>query len=140
MNLVNLCEVELRYTSMELLDYGQGGQIYGTMEGTVQGERLNGRLHLTNLASRRPDNVNMPTLRGVLHTGDDASIFVEMTGLANLRASDQARVFVTSLTFRTGAAAYTWLNTSFAVLEGVLDSVQVGAVARGRAYICEATL
>ncbi|HUH12831.1 MAG TPA: DUF3237 family protein, partial [Longimicrobiales bacterium] len=100
----------------------------------------NGRVRLTNMAPRRPDNVNMPTLRGVLDTDDGAKIFVEMTGLANLRTSDQARVFVTSLTFRTGAAPYTWLNTVFAVLEGVLDAVQVGGVARGRAYICEVTL
>jgi hypothetical protein len=140
MNLVTLCDVELRYTSIEIVDYGQGGQIYGTMEGDLRGDRLNGRVRLTNLAPQRPDNVNMPTLRGVLDTHDGAKIFIEMTGLANLRTPDQARVFVTSFTFRTAAAEYTWLNTVFAVLEGVLDTVQVGGVARGRAYICEVTL
>lgn len=140
MQLVPLCDVELRYTALESLDYGAGGQIYGTMEGTVSGERLRGKLRLTNLASRRPDNVNMPTLRGVLDTEDGASVFVEMNGIATLRPSDQARVFVTSLAFRTGDARYAWLNTTFAVLEGVLDSVSVGGLARARAFRCEPTL
>ena len=115
-----LCEVELRYTSLESIDFGAGGQLYGTMEGTASGERLRGTLRLTNLAPRRADNVNMPTLRGVL----DA----------------HARVFVTTFTFRTADSRYSWLNTTFGVLEGVLDSVGVGGVARGRAYGCEATV
>src|SRR6185437_16007576 len=57
MQLTPLCDLELRYTSLESIDFGAGGQIYGTMEGTVSGERLRGRLRLTNLAPRRPDNV-----------------------------------------------------------------------------------
>ena len=140
MHLTSLCSVQLRYTSIELLDFNPGGQIYGEMEGTVSGERLQGRLKLTNLAPRRPDNVNMPTLRGLLETDDGAKVFVEMNGIATLRQSDKARVFVTSLTFRTGDARYTWLNTIFAVLEGTLDHVSVGGSARGEAYVCEATL
>jgi hypothetical protein len=140
MQLVTLCDVELRYTSLESIDYGAGGQLYGTMEGTVRGERLNGQIRLTNLAPKRPDNVNLPTLRGLLDTNDGAKIYVELTGVANLRSADQARVFVTSFTFRTSAERYAWLNTVFAVLEGVLDKVQVGGIARGRAYVCEVTI
>ncbi|HUF11597.1 MAG TPA: DUF3237 family protein [Longimicrobiales bacterium] len=140
MRLIELCNVELRYTSLELLDYGSGGQIYGTMEGTVSGERLRGRLSLTNLAERRPDNVNVPTLRGLLETDDGAKLYVELNGLAQLRESDQARVFVTSLGLRTGDARYAWLNRLHCLLEGVLDTVAVGGVARGRAYVCEATV
>ena len=140
MQLVTLCDVELHYTSLESIDYGAGGQLYGTMEGTVRGERLNGRIRLTNLAPRRPDNVNLPTLRGLLDTNDGAKIYVELTGVAHLRSADQARVFVTSFTFRTSAERYAWLNTVFAVLEGVLDKVQVGGIARGRAYVCEVTI
>ncbi len=140
MELTPLCDVELRYTTLESIDYGIGAQIYGTMEGTVSGDRLAGRLRLTNLAPRRPDNVNMPTLRGVLDTDDGGKIFVEINGIANLREADNARVFATSLTFRTSEQRYRWLNSVFAVLEGVLDNVAVGGVARGRAYICEVTL
>jgi len=139
MKLVPLCEFELRYTSLELVDFGSGGQLYGTMEGTLSGDRINGRLRLTNLAPRRTDGVNMPALRGILETDDGAVIYVEMNGLANLRPADQARVFATTFTFRTRADRYAWLNNSFSILEGVLDTVSVGGVARGRAFECEVT-
>ena len=33
MELIPLGEVELRYTSLASVDYGAGGQFYGTMEG-----------------------------------------------------------------------------------------------------------
>jgi hypothetical protein len=140
MNLTPLFDLELRYTSLELLDYGAGGQIFGTMEGTVRGEEIRGILHLTNLAVRRADNVNLPALRGLLTTNDGASSYVEMNGIAVLRSSDNARVFTTSLTFRTGDERYAWLNTTFAVVEGMLDTVGVGGIARARAYRCEATI
>jgi hypothetical protein len=140
MELTPLCDLALRYTTLESLDYGAGGQLFGTMEGEVTGERLRGTLKLVNLAPRRADNVNLPTLRGLLTTDDGATAFVDINGMALLRPSDNARVFVTSLTFRTGDARYSWLNTLFAVLEGVLDTVSAGGAATGRAYECQATV
>ncbi len=140
MELRPLGDVELRYTSLASLDYGAGGQLYGTMEGWLRGDALRGELRLTNLAPRRPDDVNLPTLRGLLTTEDGAAIYVELNGIATLRPSDQARVFVTSLTFRTGDARYAWLNTILGVLEGILDTVGVGGLARGRAYQCVPTI
>lgn len=140
MQLNHLADLELRYATLESLDYGAGGQLYGTMEGTLNGSELRGSLHLTNLALRRPDNVNLPTLRGLLTTDDGARVYVELNGVAALRPSDGARVFSTSMTFRTGDAAYQWLNTTLGVVEGVLDSVGVGGVARGRVYRCVVTL
>jgi hypothetical protein len=140
MELVPLFEGELRYTSLESLTYDAGGQIYGTLEGEVRGEGLSGALRLTNLAPRRPDNVNCPALRGLLTTDDGAQAYAELDGLANLRPSDQARVFATALTLRTGDPRYAWLNTFLGVVEGVLDTVAVGGVARIRAYRCTPTL
>jgi hypothetical protein len=140
MELVELGDVDLTYTALESIDYSAGGQLYGTMEGRLTGERLNGELRLTNLAPRRVDNVNLPTLRGVLTTDDGAAIWVELDGVATLRASDEARVFVTTCRFRTGDERYSWVNTVFGVLEGVLDSVGVGGRARGRVHECRATL
>ena len=140
MELVPLFDGELRYTSLESLTYDAGGQIYGTMEGEVRGEALRGALRLTNLAPRRSDNVNCPTLRGLLTTDDGAQAYVEFNGLANLRPSDNARVFATALTLRTGDPRYAWLNTFLGVVEGVLDTVAVGGVARIRAYRCAPTL
>jgi hypothetical protein len=107
------------------------------MEGWLRGETVSGELRLTNFAPQRPDNVNLPTLRGLLTTEDGAIIAVEMNGIATLREADGARVFVTSLTFRTGDARYAWLDTVFGLLEGVLDTTTL--VARGRAYRCDPT-
>jgi hypothetical protein len=131
---------ELRYTSLVALSYEPGGQIYGTMEGEVSGDRLSGHFQLTNLAPMRPDDVNCPTLRGLLITDDGAQAYVEWDGVATLRPSDQARVFVTSLSFRTGDPRYAWLNTVVSVVEGVLDSVTVGGTAKLRAYTSEPTI
>lgn len=140
MELVRLATVELTYTTLEALDLGTGGQLYGTMEGSLSGDRLSGQLRLTNLAARRADGVNLPTLRGVLTTDDGGAVWVELDGIATLRLHDRARVFVTSARFRTGDERYGWLNTVVGVLEGVLDSVTVGGIARGELFECRATV
>ncbi len=140
MELVKLGSLELTYTALESLSYGSGGQLYGTMDGSLAGERLNGTLRVTNLAASRADNVNLPTLRGVLTTGDGAAVWVEVDGIATLRERDGARVFLTAVRFRTGDGRYRWLNTVFGLLEGVLDSVGMGGVARGQLFECRATL
>ena len=136
MELVELGELELTYTWLELLDFGSSGQLYGSMEGRLVGERVTGELRLTNLAARRADNVNLPMLRGVLATDDGAAIWVELDGIATLRPSDDARVFVTACRFRTGDERYGWLNTVVGVLEGVLGTVAVGGAARGTIFEC----
>jgi hypothetical protein len=140
MELVKLATVQLTYTTLEALDFGSGGQLYGTMDGSLAGDRLSGTLKLTNLAPRRADNVNLPTLRGLLTTDDGVSAWVELDGIATLRADDNARVFVTAFRFRTGDERYGWLNTVFGVLEGVLDSVGSGGVARGELFECRTTI
>lgn len=140
MELVLLGEVALTYTSLESVDYGSDGQLYGTLDGRIEGDRLSGELRLTNLAPRRGDNVNLPTLRGILTTDDHAIVWVELDGIATLRGSDSARVFITTFRFRTGDERYAWLNTVFGALEGVLDTVGVGGKARGRLFDCRATV
>jgi hypothetical protein len=138
--LVELGDFELTYTALESLDYASGGQLYGTMEGRLIGDRVRGELRLTNLAPRRSDNVNLPTLRGVMTTDDQATVWVALDGIATLRSSDNARVFVTTFHCQTGDDRYAWLNTVFGVLEGVLDAVRVGGTARGRVFECRPTL
>jgi hypothetical protein len=138
-DLSELAQVELTYTTLESVDYDHGGQLYGTMEGSLSGP-LSGTVRLTNLAPRRADGVNLPTLRGILTTDDEATVWVELDGVATLREEDQARVFVTTFRFRTGDERYAWLNATFGLLEGVLDSVGGGGVARGRLYACQATI
>jgi hypothetical protein len=135
--LMPLATFEFAYVSIERVDYAVGGQFYGVLEGTLTGERLSGRLQLTNLAQARPDGVNTPTLRGTLTTDDGAVVWLEMDGIAVLREADDARVFLTSARFRTGSEDHGWLNTALGVLEGVLDTT--GLTARGRLFECRAT-
>jgi hypothetical protein len=123
--------VELTYISLEKVDYGIGGQFYGTMDGSLEGPRLTGSLDLTNIATNRPDNVNTQTLRGLLRTNDGAELWVELDGIARLVG--ETRVFVTSVRLRTGDERYAWVNTFFGVLEGTLQS---DGTALGRVYEC----
>jgi hypothetical protein len=129
--LRELGAVELAYAALEHVDYGSGGQWYGTMDGSLEGPRLAGTLALTNIATNRPDNVNTPTLRGLLRTHDGAELWVELDGLARLQG--ETRVFVTSVKLRTGDERYAWVNTFFGVLEGTLQN---DGTAQGRIYEC----
>jgi hypothetical protein len=133
-------EMELTYVAIDFVDYGIGGQYHGTMEGQLRTERVSGRVTLTNIAQKRSDNVNIPTLRGVLETDDEARVFVEMNGLSQIE--EGGRVFITSLTFRTAEPRYEGLNTLFAVVEGELHGRPRPNEmhARCRVYACEATI
>ncbi len=141
MNFTPLGDIDLTYLpGLTLVDYGVGGQYYGAMEGTWHGDRISGKLRLTNVAQKRPDNINTPTLRGVLETDDGATMFVEMNGLSQIQ--EGGRVFVASLTLRTAHPSYQWVNTLFAVLEGELHGRPRANEfqAHCRMYACEATI
>jgi hypothetical protein len=140
MKFTPIGEMDLTYVAIDFVDYGMGGQYHGTMDGQLRTERVSGRVKLTNIAQKRPDNVNTPTLRGVLETDDGARVFVEMNGLSQIE--EGGRVFITSLTFRTAEARYEGLNTLFAVVEGELHGRPRPNEmhARCRVYACEATI
>ena len=142
MHLTPLGEIALTYVGpgLDFVEFGAGGQYYANMQGNWTGDRIVGRLRLTNTPAKRPDNINVPTIRGILDTADGAKIFVEMNGLAQLEWG--GRVFICSLTLRTGDARYAWVNTLFGLVEGALYGAprpnEFGA--RCRVYACEATI
>ena len=141
MKLRPLGEMDLTYVGpMVLVEYGVGGQYYADMDGTWRSDRIGGHLRLTNIAQKRADNVNTPTLRGVLETEDGATIFVEMNGLSQIQGG--GRVFVSSLTLRTAHPRYQWANTLFAIVEGELYGPPRPNKLRARChvYACEATI
>jgi len=142
MRFTPLGEMDLLYVgpSLGFVDYGVGGQYYAAMEGEWRSDRITGRLRLTNLAQKRIDNVNTPTLRGVMETADGAAFFVEMNGLSQIQ--EGGRVFVSSLTLRTAHPEYQWVNTLFAVVEGELHGPPKPNEFRAhcRVYACEATI
>jgi hypothetical protein len=116
--LVEMGEMELRYVDFETVPVDGGAQGFGRMEGTLRGQRLQGKVRLVNLPPLGSDGVNRPTLSGILETEEGAKIFIELHGVA-LRSEDK-RQFVTSLTFRTGDARCAWVNELFCVTDGVL--------------------
>ena len=142
MKLTPLGEMDLLYVGPDLgfVDYGVGGQFYAAMEGEWRSDRITGRLRLTNIAQKRADNVNTPTLRGVMETADGAALFVEMNGLSQIQ--EGGRVFVSTLTLRTAHPEYQWTNTLFAVVEGELHGAPKPNEFRAhcRVYACEATI
>jgi hypothetical protein len=141
MKFTPLGELDLVYVGpMAFVDYGVGGQYYAHMEGHWRGDRLSGKVRLTNLAQKRADNINTPTLRGVLETDDGATMYMEANGLSQIQGG--GRVFVNSLTLRTAHPAYQWVNTLLAVVEGELyGQPRPGEMrARCRVYACEPTI
>src|ERR1700730_6645699 len=121
-----LCEMEMHYTWTEYV---------GTLEGTVRGDRLRGTLKSVNVPARRPDNVNCPAFRGVIATEDGAKIYFELNGIALLRAEDNARIFTTSLSLRTGDPRYAWVNDTVGAVEGILNTTTDQAIVR--AFACQ---
>lgn len=140
MKFTPIGEMDLTYVAVDFVDYGIGGQYHGTMEGQLRTERVSGRVKLTNIAQKRSDNVNTPTLRGVLETDDGARVFVEMNGLSQIE--EGGRVFITSLTFRTAEARYEGLNTLFAIVEGELHGRPRPNEMHARCFVyaCESTI
>lgn len=135
MKLSPLCEMEMHYTWIDLVDYGVGGQYVGTLEGIVKGDRLNGTVKSVNVPAKRPDNVNCPAFRGIMYAEDGAKIYFEFNGIALLRPEDKARVFTTSLSLRSGDARYAWVNDTIGVVEGILNTTTDQAIVR--AYACQ---
>lgn len=136
MRLTTLADFELNYTWMEFLDFGSGGQYLAIVDGSLTGAQLSGAVRFLNVPVKRPDNVNLPALRGVLTTHAGSKLYLEMNGVSLLRAADQARVCTASVMFRSGDTGYAWLNNAFGLMEGVLDASNR---ARGRIYLCENT-
>jgi hypothetical protein len=73
----------------------------------------------------------------VTESNATSSLVIATITAGGFRPADDARVFVTSLTFRTGDARYAWLNTLFGVLAGVLDTV---ALTAGGVYYRQPTI
>jgi hypothetical protein len=126
MKLVPLCTMTSRRIDHAYTDALPGGERVGWVvgEGRVEGERLSGTLRRSNVPHHRADGVNVDTTNGVITTPDGASVFYELRGLAVVTAGGApARDILASVTFRTSAPAYAWLNSVFAVAEAKYDGL-----------------
>lgn len=108
------------------------------MEGRIDGPELSGSLRVTNLATRRPDGVYLPTLRGVLIATEDKQVYVTMDGLSIVEEGGDppVRVGLVAITFRTGDPTLAKWNNVLAVAEYRGQSIGDGWGLVGTIYRC----
>jgi Protein of unknown function (DUF3237) len=128
MKLDPLCEMELVYRDSTFGDKfilakpygGEEGSGYGEGDGTVAGEKIRGTLRWVNHPRRRADGAMLPNAQGVIKTNDGALVHFSLQG-RTVRVGDQGRQLLSAL-FESGDDRYKWLNNTFCVVEGKIDS------------------
>jgi hypothetical protein len=123
MRLEPICRMSMRYAEGTwVLPFGSAEAAgFGTGEGTVSGEVIQGRMRWANYPRRREDGVWTPNLRGVITTEDGAEILTSLHGQSILEADVDRRAILTRVEFLSEHDAYRWLNTTFVVAEGEID-------------------
>ena len=95
---------------------------YGTGEGTVTGETLQGTLTWVNTPRRREDGVWEPDLRGFIKAADGAELLVFLNGLSiDGDSPEPRRSIVGHVNLVTEHEPLRWINTCFLVGEGEID-------------------
>jgi len=100
---------------------GREGAGFGSGDGTVSGDVLQGTVRWANAPRRREDGVWTPNLRGVIRTTDDADILLTVHGQSVQEQTGRRRAIIARLQLLTEHDRYLWLNTSFVVGEGEID-------------------
>ena len=111
---------------------GEEGSGYGEGEGTIKGERINGTLRWVNHPHRRSDGSMLPDAHGIIKTADGAIVLFVMQG-RTVWVGEAGRQLL-SVTFESQDERYKWLNNTYCVLEGAIDSVALKM--RSRVYEC----
>jgi hypothetical protein len=134
MPLEHLFDAELTYHAgmAPLADHGEG-QLIGSGDGSVQGQRVRGALHWTLFEGGGELTCTMNPILAV-RTEDGASIGIDGRGYAHRasRASQLWRVAATLL-FTVNEESYAWLDGALGVWEGEFDADR--ETARYRAFV-----
>ena len=145
MQLDFICEMTLAYRELPLTGDkfllvrpygGEEGSGYGEGDGTVTGPRIQGTLRWVNHPHRRSDGMMMPDAHGIIVTNDDSVVLFTLQG-RTVFDHDLGRQLL-SVIFEAEAESYRWLNTSFCVLEGLIDGERYEM--RARVYACRSDL
>jgi Protein of unknown function (DUF3237) len=144
MKLEPLGELKLVYTNstfgeqfVMVQPYGtQEGTAFGDLEGSVTGERLRGKVRLTNHPHRRSDGVMLPNAHGVIRTDDGAIVLFTLQG-RTVFVEERGRQLLAAV-FESEDERYKWLNNTFCVLEGAFDPPTMSM--RARVYSCVSDL
>jgi hypothetical protein len=145
MQLEYMCDMELIYREEPLYANkfllvrpfaGEEGAGYGEGDGTVSGPQIQGALRWVNHPHRRSDGVMLPDAHGVIVTHDNAIIMFTLQG-RTVFEQEQGKQLL-SVIFEAEAESYRWLNTTFCILEGLIDSARLRM--RARVYACRSDL
>jgi hypothetical protein len=145
MQLEYICEMELVYREESLYADkfimvrpfgGEEGTGYGEGDGNVTGARINGSLRWVNHPHRRSDGTMLPDAHGVIVTRDNAIILFTFMGTTVFEHEHGRQLL--SVIFEAEAEEYLWLNTTFCVLEGLIDSEKLQM--RARVFACRSDL
>jgi len=145
MQLEHICDMELVYQPEPLTGDkflfvrpygGEEGAGYGEGDGTVTGSRLQGRMRWINHPHRRSDGTMLPDAHGIILTDDNAVVMFTLQG-RTVFEQEQGKQLL-SVIFEAEAEAYRWLNTTFCILEGLIDGERLQM--RARVYACHSDL
>ena len=96
---------------------------YGTGDGTVTGDIVEGTLTWVNFPARREDGVWTPNLRGMIKLSGGGELLLSFAGLSIDGAYPQPRrAIVGQVGLITEHERLRWLNTCFLVGEGEINA------------------
>ena len=125
LELIPLCTVDVTLRDPITVGAGPAGLrlIYEVGEGTVKGDRINGRM--VGQASADWLTISGTTasldVRGTFETDDGAIVFFQYTGRSDITQGPGASPIYVAPRFETGDERYAWLNSVQAAGKGVLD-------------------
>jgi hypothetical protein len=105
---------------------------YGEGEGTIKGERLNGKVRWVSHPRHRGDGSVFPNMDGAIKTEDGAVVLFTLQG-KTVWVKGMGRQLM-SVTFASDDHRYKWVNDAFCVLEGAVD--HLGLRIRSHLYLC----
>ena len=145
MKLEHICDLELVYREEALYSGkfalvrpygGEEGSGYGEGDGIVSGPRIQGSLRWVNHPHRRNDGNMLPDANGIIVTDDHATILFTLQG-RTVFEQDQGKQLL-SVIFETEAEQYKWLNSTFCILEGLINAETMRM--RARVYSCQSDM
>ena len=107
---------------------------FGEGEGSIKGERLNGKIRWVSHSRHRGDGSVLPDADGVIKTDDGAIILFAFQGKTVWVKGMGIGRQLLSIIFETDDHRYRWLNDVFCVLEGAVD--HLGLRIRSHVYVC----
>ncbi len=117
-----LFRLQIKFGKADVIgDIGKGTRSIGGGPGRVEGPQIKGTVELTDWVLMRADGTGEVDVRGTIHTGDGANIYIYYTGILDMSKGGPRGPIRTGIRFETGAERYAYLNRTQGVGIGVAD-------------------